>query len=506
MSASCFAKTMRPSLLLAAAVMLGFAGRLAAQQAPVVVGSKNFTEGYVLAEIMAQVIESQGVPVVRKFGFAGTLVAFEALRASEIDLYAEYSGTIAQAILELDTQLEPAALAEALAPLGLEPLQPFGFNNTYAIAVTPELARDLGLVRISDLQQHPDLRLGFSHEFRGRADGWPGLKRVYALPQDSSGIEHGLAYQALLEREIDITDAYSTDGDLLRYGLRILEDDRAFFPEYLAVPLVRASLDPAIKTMLSGLAGRLDDASMRALNAEVVMSGRTFADVAAEFLAEQGLADPRPRPGNALSSSLLRNTLIHLKLASIAVLAATVIGLGLALTVYRSHAVSKVVLYSTGLLQTVPSIALLALLIPIAGVGQVPAIIALFLYSLLPIARNTITALITIDPLLRRVAVALGLTQMQRLRTIYLPLALPHVLAGIRIAAVVSIGTATLAAFIGAGGLGEPIVTGLALNDTNLILQGAVPAALLAIAVELGFEALERWLVPAHLLTRHAVS
>jgi osmoprotectant transport system permease protein len=196
---------------------------------------------------------------------------------------------------------------------------------------------------------------------------------------------------------------------------------------------------------------------------------------------------------------------VHLELAGTAVLAATIVGLGLALSVYRSPTASKLILYAAGLLQTVPSIALLALLIPIAGVGQVPAIIALFLYSLLPIARSTITALITIDPLLRRVAIALGLTQIQRLRTIYLPLALPHVLSGIRIAAVISIGTATLAAFVGAGGLGEPIVTGLALNDPGLILQGAIPAALLAIVVELVFEGLERWLVPSHLLMRHAV-
>jgi osmoprotectant transport system permease protein len=495
---------MRRRRLITVAALLGLTGNLAGQEAPVVVGSKNFTEGYVLAEIMAQIIESHGVPVVRKFGFAGTLVAFEALRAGEIDLYAEYSGTIAQAILKVDAQLGGPALAQALVPLGLEPLQPFGFDNTYAIAVTPDLARDLGLARISDLREHPGLRFGFSHEFRDRADGWPGLRRAYALPQDSSGIEHGLAYQALLEDEIDVTDAYSTDGDLLRYGLRLLEDDRDFFPAYLAVPLLRAGLDPAVKDMLRPLAGKLDDSAMRALNAQVVIGGRSFADVAAQFLVDQGLVEFVPRRDDTLRSSLFRNTLIHLKLAGTAVLAATVVGLGLALAVYRSRTISKVVLYSTGLLQTVPSIALLALMIPIAGVGQVPAIIALFLYSLLPIARNTITALITIDPLLRRVAVALGLTQIERLRRIYLPLALPHVLAGVRIAAVVSIGTATLAAFIGAGGLGEPIVTGLALNDTSLILQGAVPAALLAIAVELAFEALERQLVPAHLLTRHA--
>ncbi len=495
----------RNCLLAVAATLACFAGALCAQQAPIVVGSKNFTEGYVLAEILAQALESEGFAVERQFGFAGTLVAFEALRAGEIDVYAEYSGTISQAILQTDAELDGPALAAELAPLGLDPLAPFGFDNTYAVAVTPALAETLDLRRISDLRAHAALRFGFSHEFRDRADGWPGLKNAYSLPQESSGLEHGLAYQALLEDEIDATDAYSTDGDLVRYDLRLLDDDLGYFPTYLALPLARADLDPRARTALETLAGSIDETQMRSLNARVVVDGQTFADVASQFLSERGLATPAITARSRVQERLLANVLVHLKLTSIALLAATFIGLALALSVYRSTTVSKAVLYAAGLLQTVPSIALLALLIPIAGVGQVPAIIALFLYSLLPIVRNTITALITIDPLLQRVAVALGLTQAQRLRTVYLPLALPHVLAGIRIAAVVSIGTATLAAFIGAGGLGEPIVTGLALNDTSLILQGAIPAAALAVAVELLFEALERWLVPAHLLTRQAV-
>jgi osmoprotectant transport system permease protein len=479
---------------------------LVSQDAPIVVGAKNFTEGYVLGEIMAQALEDRGHVVERRFGLAGTLVAFQALSAGEIDLYAEYSGTISEVILQTQANFDGEALARALLPMGLEPLAPFGFDNTYAIAVTSTLAQRLGLERVSDLREHPALRLGFSHEFRDRADGWPGLKRMYGLPQDSSGIEHGLAYRALIEQEIDVTDAYATDGELLRYDLRILIDDRSFFPAYMAMPLVRRDLHPQAKAVLETLAGRLDESAMRQLNAAVVVSGRTFADVAAEFLADQELSTASPRPRARLASSLVRNTLVHLKLTGIALLAATLAGLSLALAVYRSPTLSKTVLYTAGLLQTVPSIALLALLIPFVGVGQFPAIIALFLYSLLPIVRNTITALITIDPLLRRVATALGMTQLQRLRTIYLPLALPHVLAGIRLAAVVSIGTATLAAFIGAGGLGEPIVTGLALNDTRLILQGAIPAALLAIAVELCFEALERALIPAHLVTRNAIA
>jgi len=145
---------------------------------------------------------------------------------------------------------------------------------------------------------------------------------------------------------------------------------------------------------------------------------------------------------------------------------------------------------------------LLALLIPVLGIGEAPAIAALFLYSLLPIARSTITALLAIPPGYKQVAAAMGMSRRQQMRYVLLPLAMPHVISGIRTAAVISIGTATLAAFIGAGGLGDPIVTGLALNDSAMILQGAVPAAALAILTELAFGALERCLVVPHMRGR----
>lgn len=472
------------------------------QTRPIVIGSKNFTESYLLAEMMAQVLEERGFEVQRRTGLGGTLVAFRALQSGEIDAYPEYTGTLTQAVLELEEELDETELNARLAPLGAELLPRLGFNNTYAIAVTGETASRFGVQRISDLAELPQLRFGFSHEFRDRADGWPGLQQRYGLPQTSSSIQHGLAYLALLEGNIDVTDAYSTDGDLLRYDLRVLQDDLGFFPAYLAAPLVRTDLETGVKAALSALTDRLDDETMRALNAEVAVEERTFTQVARSFLLAQALVTSTETRAPTLWDTLARNTLTHLKLTAIAVLAACVVGVGLALLVYRSPTLSAGVLYVAGLLQTIPSIALLALMIPLAGVGQVPAIIALFLYSLLPIARNTITALITIDPLLQRVTQALGLSELEQLRHVYVPLALPHMLAGVRIAAVVSIGTATLAAFIGAGGLGEPIVTGLALNDTGLILQGAIPAALLALSAELLFEVLERRLVPRHLVSQ----
>ena len=478
----------------------------AGQESPIVIGSKNFTESYLLAEIMAQALEADGLAVERRFGFGGTKICYEALRIGEIDLYPEYTGTLSQVIFA-DQADDDASLASALSENGLRILPSFGFNNTYALAMNEKRAAALGISRISDLAQHDSLQAGFSHEFMNRPDGWPNLVRTYDLSITAKGIEHGLAYQAIATSNIELTDAYSTDGELTRYGLRILVDDREFFPRYLAVPLIRADLDARAVRVLERLAGTLSDAAMRRWNARIVVDSLSIASVATEFLTAMDSGFDRSTKSDAKArtdaapalSRLMRNIRRHLELTFGALILACIVAIGIAMAVYRSASASRTVLYLAGLVQTIPSIALLALMIPLLGVGVVPALVALFLYSLLPILRNTLTALTTVDPVYREVAQAMGLTRRQQLRHVLMPLSAPHILAGIRTAAVISIGTATLAAFIGAGGLGEPIVTGLALNDTGLILQGAIPAAVLAMVTELAFSRLERRLIPAHL-------
>lgn len=477
------------------------------RQRVLVVASKNFTESYLLGEIVVQLLEAEGFAVERRFGLGGTLICFDALTAGEVDLYVEYTGTLSQAVLNAPELTGVDALNERLAAQQVELLDPLGFDNSYAIVVREAMAERLGLERIGDLAAHRQLEISVSHEFLARADGWPGLARRYGLPPSVAGIEHGLAYQALADGSIDVTDAYTTDGELARYALRVLADDQAYFPSYLAAPLVRRQLPGDARQALRGLAGRIDDATMRRLNAEVVVAGRSFATVAVGWLEAEGLitatgtgdSTMAAAPRDRWQDRLLRNSWRHLQLTAAALLAAVVVGLGTALLVFRHRGLSRAVVYLSGLLQTIPSIALLALMIPLFGIGVLPAVVALFLYSLLPILRNAITALSTLDPVLLRVAEAMGLTRREQLRHVYLPLSLPSLLAGVRTAAIISIGTATLAAFIGAGGLGDPIVTGLALNDSGLILQGAVPAALLAIVTELLFEALERVLLPGHL-------
>ncbi len=465
------------------------------------VGSKNFPENYLLAEIAAQWLEHHGYRVQRETGFGGTQLAFEALRNGEIDFYPEYTGTIDESILKNSSGADRAS---ALERLGLRFSAPLGFNNTYVLATRSDL--DPSIQRVSDIEKSPSLRLAFSYEFMNRTDGWPGLSRHYGLAQQPRGIEHGLAYQAIANDEIDITDAYSTDGDIERFGLRLLVDDRNYFPRYDAGWLQRSDLDPRVQALLTELEGSIDADKMRSLNAEVVVRQRSFAVVARQFLLETHNVDSASTSQSGRFSQLRRQLGRHMQLTGLAIFIASIGGVALALISFSRPRLAAALLYVAGLMQTVPSIALLALLIPLLGIGFIPALTALVLYALLPILRATLTALGAVDVLYRKVAAAIGMSRRQEFRHVLLPLALPHVLAGVRTASIICIGTATLAAFIGAGGLGEPIVTGLALNDTAMILSGAIPAALLAIATDLLFDLAERRWVPEHMRVSRVAS
>lgn len=501
-------KTIRRRIQVAILVLaLAVNGSLAlAKDAPdkFVIGSKNFAESYILSELIAQTLSAAGIEVERRFGLGGTLIVYEALRAGEIDIYVEYTGTISQAILQRQDMPKADALNVLLADKGLRMLAPFGFQNTYVLVMRKAQAHNLGITNISDLRNAPNLNIALSHEFLRRQDGWEALSGTYKLSQRPVGLEHGLAYQALASAQIDLTDAYSTDGEIERYDLRLLNDDLGFFPEYFAVPLVRLEHAERLATLLKPLANLINEQTMQAMNASVSIDKLNFAEaVGAQNLIKAPANATAPQSQDmsmfALIASIWPLLQRHLALSSVALLLAAGLGIPLAIFIHTRPVLSKVTLYLAGLMQTIPSIALLALMIPLFGIGIVPAIIALFIYSLLPILRNTVLGLTTVDGNLLQISRGMGMTSRQRIRNVTLPLALPAILAGMRTAAVISIGTATLAAFIGAGGLGEPVVTGLALNDTRLILTGAIPAALLAVVTELCFELLERWLIPSHL-------
>lgn len=471
-------------------LIITLAASIASAQ-PVRVGAKHFNEGYILSEIISQLLESRGFEVERQYHLGGTLVCFEALNRSEIDVYPEYTGTISAEILKLQAQASDEEINELLLDRHqLTITSHFGFSNAYALVLPKHLADSLQLYNLSDLQQYPQLKAGISYEFLKRADGWEKLSAHYQLGHVAAGMEHGLAYQAMKEGSIDLTDAYTTDGEIAEANLMVLKDDRHFFPEYQAVVLHRVALTTDAVDALHELNGRITEVEMQLMNAQA-LGGRSYESIAAEFLSTEGLTTaPKEETGDV--SDMVEKTFRHLWLVLVALALAIALALPLGVALHWNKRISNAVIYLAGLLQTVPSIALLAIMIPLFGIGVTPAIAALFLYAILPILRNTVAGLQGIDPLLVRMAEGIGMTRRQQLWLVEIPLATPVIIAGIRTAAVISVGTATLAAFIGAGGLGEYIVTGLALNNTGLILRGAIPAAILALLVELGFELLER--------------
>ena len=456
------------------------------------VGSKRFTESYILGEIISQTANATHKP-----GLGNTAILLEALKAGSIDLYPEYTGTIAREILKSEERLDLAALNQRLKPLGLAASVPLGFSNSYALGMRRKDAERLGVKKISDLPKHPALRFGLSHEFLGRRDGWPGLQSAYRLPHKPRGLDHGIAYEALVAGEIDVMDLYTTDAKIERYAIVALDDDRSFFPAYDAVLLYRADIPQRFAKefeALRKLEGRLDAAAMVRLNARAELDKVAFADVAREFLGSK--AQQQTGFWAALVAPDLGRLLAeHLWLVFASLAIAALVGIPLGLLAAKYSWLAQPVLITTGLLQTIPSLALLAFLIPLTGtIGVWPALIALFLYALLPIARNTHTGVVEVPRGLVQAGTALGLTKRQVLSRVELPIAMPVIMAGVKTSAVINVGTATIAAFIGAGGFGERISQGLALNDHAVLLAGALPAALLALAVHAAFELIERGL------------
>lgn len=462
------------------------------------VGSKKFTESVVLGEMVAATVRAHGGRASHRRELGGTQILWRALVRGDIDVYPEYTGTIEREIFGGRISGR-AAMRAALAKHGIVMGPPLGFNNTYALGMKKKQAKALGITRVSQLRDHPELRLGFTAEFLNRGDGWPGLKAHYGLPNAQvRGMDHDLAYRGLASGTLDVVDLYSTDADIQYYDLQVLEDDLRFFPEYQAVLLHRKQLPERVHLGLHQLASSLDEASMTALNARVKLHKEPEAQVAADFVSKL-VGKPVAHDAESRLGRLLRHTLDHLLLVVISMLGAIGVAIPLGIAAARRQRLERIVLAVVGILQTIPSLALLVFMIPLLGIGAPPAIAALFLYGLLPIVRNTHAGIKGIARELLESADALGLPPDARMRLVELPLAMPSILAGIKTAAVINVGTATLGALIGAGGYGEPILTGIRLDDTWLILEGAVPAALLALLVEHGFNLLERRVVPAGL-------
>ncbi|MBM7131656.1 ABC transporter permease/substrate-binding protein [Dyella mobilis] len=463
---------------------------------PIRIGSKQFTESVILGEVARLSAREAGIDAEHQRELGGTSILWSALEHGDIDAYPEYTGTLTHELLKnVAPDADIASLRAALKPLGIGITDSLGFSDTYAVGMREDQATQLGISRISDLVAHPQLRLGFSNEFMDRTDGWPGLRQRYGLPQTQvRGLDHALSYRALSSGAVDAIDLYSTDAEIPFYHLRVLDDDRHYFPHYDAVFLYRLPLEktaPAFVNVLRKLSGRISEDAMRRMNAQVKLRGEKETAVAASLLGVQSDGD-----GTGLWSRLLHRTLEHLRLVLMSLSAAVLLAIPLGVFSARTKRLGQVIMAASGVLQTIPSLAMFVFMIPLFGIGTWPAAAALFLYSLLPIVRNTYAGLTGIPPDLRESAAALGLPRSVRLRRVELPMAMRSILAGIKTAAVINVGTATLGALIGAGGYGQPIVTGIRLDDIGLILEGAIPAALMALAVQGLFEGVEHWLTP----------
>lgn len=507
--------------LLAIVLLLGCSSWLGsnaqAQEKPKVrVGSKSFTESVILGDLLYHLGNQAGADMEHLSELGGTQVLWKALVKGDIDAYVDYTGTIQELLSKLvESGVEvrtEADMRAAMDKLDIVMTDRVGFNNTYALGMRDVVAEKLGITKISDLRDHPELKFGISDEFMERNDCWRQLPAKYRLPhKEVRTMDHNLAYRGLEHNSIQVTDLYTTDAEIEYYKLRVLEDDKGFFPTYYSVILMRKDLAkraPKVAEAYLKLENAIDSKAMTGMTAKVRLDRLLETNVAAEFLNEKmNLSIPYQGIGpmaewKRFLGRFTKTTLEHLFLVAVSLTLAIATAIPLGILSARNEAFGQTILAVVGVIQTLPSMAILVFMIPLFGLGAYPAIAALFFYSLLPIVRNTYAGLTQIPKATIESADVLGLGRRARLRLVELPLALPSILSGVKTAAVINVGTATIGAFIGAGGYGAPILTGIRLSSIPLILQGAVPAALLALIVQYGFSIVERRFVSPGLQSR----
>ena len=364
------------------------------RETPIVVASKPFAESYLLAEAFAQLLEASGYVVDRRPGLGMTELILGALIGGDIDVYPEYTGTGLAAVLGETAEGGSAAVfrrvsEEFEARWGVRWLPPLGFENTYAMAMRREVADSLDVRTLSGLAAiAPDLAGGFSPDFIGRPDGLGGLADAYGIHfRESRSLLQAVKYQALAENAVDVIDAYSTDGAISRYDLALLADDRNFFPPYEAAPLVSRELyadRPGAVLVLTRLAGRIDEEAVQRANERIEVEAAPIAVAARELLAEVGMIDaPDDEPGSASASRRTRSTVAalpgymwtnrtalgrqfgrHVLLVLASLGAAILVALPAGVALERRRSLAEGTIRLSGLLQTIPGIALLAFMIP----------------------------------------------------------------------------------------------------------------------------------------------
>lgn len=471
-----------------------------------IIGSKIFTENILLAEILSLLLEEKyNFKIIRKFNMGGTKLVFDSLKNGHIDIYPEYTGTGYTMLLKRSGETNPKKTylivkAEFLKKFQMVWSLPLGFENTYILAARKEDPRFQKFRSISQLKGHIDsFHLGVGHEFMERKDGFLNFSKKYQLhfPKDQVvTMNPALMYSALHNKKVDMIMAYSTDGRIKAFNLKTLKDDKSFFPSYEAAYLTRLNVLktwPEIQAAFSDLENNISEKEIISLNNQVDQLDYGLPQTARNFLIKKKLLFDKTQKLQKASlidyyiskkKYFFKILMEHLVLIFVSLLFALCFSIPIGIWAVRNSKVEQIVFSLVNTLQTVPSIALLGLLIPFLGIGFVPAVSALFLYSLLPLIRNTFEGIKSVDRSYVEASAGMGLSAWQILIFVQIPLALPVILAGVRVATVIIVGTATLAAFIGAGGLGDPIFRGIATLDSRLIFLGAIPACLLALILD----------------------
>ena len=315
--------------------------------------------------------------------------------------------------------------------------------------------------------------------------------------KDITSMEHSLAYQAIDNGKADLLEVYTTDAKIKSLDLVVLEDDQSFFPDYQAVLLAREDFvveRPLAWEALLTLEATLNETKVQELNGSVDLDKKEFSETIKSYIGHN-----KKLTKNRTLKSIIKRTKEHSVMVFVTLFLSLVIGIPLGVLASYHQKTGQLIVLTSSLFQTIPSLALLCFLIPLFGIGTKPALVALFMYGLLPIVVSTTSGLRAVDGRLLEVADTLGFSPLQRIIRVEIPMASPQIITGVRTAAIITIATATLAALIGAGGYGVPIVRGLAINDMETVLLGAIPAAGMAILAHFLFEALEILIIPAPL-------
>ncbi len=450
-------------------ISLVLAFSLFAKAAPVImVGSKPNTESKIIAEMIALALETTGeAQVERKFGLGETPIILEHLKAGKIDIYPEYSGNIGDLLISASWDKTLGKIRGALAGHKIVTSGTLGFNRTSTLAVKKDNTRFKDINTISDLKKLSGFKGGFTYKFLRSGRGLFPLMKDYGITQKKvRKMSKKRMIETINSGEVEIIEMASTDPALLKYNLKTLKDDRGFLPKYLAFMLTKKDFPtkyPASwKILHDVLVGRITEADMARMNAQVELEGKSYSAIAAGFLKKAGV-----NTNFSMWKQIYPKLLTHIQLVIIPLLLSTIFGVFLVVMAAKNKVFEKLVTLMNRFYKPIPFLVFLCILIPFLGTGKTPVYMTLFIFGIFPIVKYS-----------------------------FPNWSIHNILSGVKNTAFINVGMATIAAYVGAGGLGDLIISGLSGNDKNMILMGVIPAIILGVLIHLLIELSDKYMSP----------